>query len=87
MREKYIEERFPRYFIFGEHKDGRVDVTSLHHDTIDTVSKEQAKVLIEDRDKLLDALVLVAQKFDDTDHNAFNSLWYITMLEDTEKLI
>lgn len=57
--EKYIEERWPRYFEFGG-SEGKVDVASVHHDTIATVTPEQAKLLIADRDKLLDAFIALA---------------------------
>jgi hypothetical protein len=55
MRDKYIEEQFPRYFIFGG-SDGLVDVASTLIDPIATLTAEQAKVLIEDRDKVIDKL-------------------------------
>lgn len=76
MLEKYVEERYPRYFEFGQHKDGKVDVTSTHLDDIVTVSKEQAEELIKDRDKAIDALAKTALRFDEVAPEEFNKFWY-----------
>lgn len=76
MREKYIEEKFPRYFVFGEHKDGRVDVASDHVETLCTVSVLDAERIINDRDKLMDAFVELVQAFDSANHEAFQKFWY-----------
>lgn len=46
MREKYVEERFPRYFVFGEHADGRVDVASADKDTLATGRRSLYPVLV-----------------------------------------
>ena len=57
MKAKYIEERFPRYFIFGIHPTTRaVDVCDFNG-TIVSCSHEEANRLIADRDALVDALI------------------------------
>lgn len=77
MREKYIEERFPRYFEFGRNtQTGLVDVASADYNTIVSVTKEQAELLIADRDKIVDKLVEVCQAFDKIDSKSFDALWY-----------
>lgn len=76
MREKYVEERYPRYFVFGEHKDGRIDVASGQQDTVATVSKEHAENLITDRDALIGALCAMAAAFDDAAPLSFQAFWY-----------
>ncbi len=76
MREKYVEERFNRYFVFGTHRGGEVDVACAAADTLATVSKEQAEALIADRDKVLNMLVKVALKLDEVAPDEFNKLWY-----------
>ena len=76
MREKYIEEMFPRYFEFGMNQTGLVDVSSSKLDPVVTVTREQAKVLIDDRDKIVDRLVKVCQAFDNVNPEAFKSVWY-----------
>jgi hypothetical protein len=77
MREKYVEERFPRYFEFGTHQDGRlVDIASSLNDTVATVAPEHAINLIKDRDAVLDMLVKLALKLDEIDTEAFKKIWY-----------
>lgn|GEM_PF-6408617 len=59
--EKYIEERWPRYFEFGGNPaSGLVDVASTLHDTVATVTPAHAALLIADRDAILDAFVALA---------------------------
>jgi hypothetical protein len=77
MREKYIEERFPRYFEFGTHQDGRlVDIASSLNDTVATVAPKHAINLIKDRDAVLNMLVKLALKLDEIDTEAFKKIWY-----------
>ncbi len=77
MREKYIEERFPRYFIFGESRDGLwVDVSDGEGDVAQHVSRENAGRIITDRDKIVDALVDLATAFNEADHEAWQLAWY-----------
>ena len=62
MKEKYVEERFPRYMEFGTSLVSMmdfpmVDVASVNIDTIVTVGERQAKVLIEDHNKAIDMLI------------------------------
>lgn len=71
--EKYIEERFPFYFEFGG-GCGTVEVASIHNDTIASCTPEQAKYLIADRQKLLDAFVLLAEAVDRNDGSAKDTL-------------
>lgn len=77
MRDKYIEERFPRYFKFGTHLDtGLVDCASTNMDTVATVTNEHLNNLIKDRDAVVDMLCLLAKALDETDHKKFVSIWY-----------
>jgi hypothetical protein len=76
MRDKYIEERFPRFFEFGCSEEGKVDVASTVNDTIATVSKEQAQYMIDDRDILLDMLITVVNALDEVDSNRLEDIWY-----------
>ena len=76
MREKYVEERFPRYMIFGEHKDGCVDVATPNGDVVTHVSREDAQRIIQERDEVIDMLVTLALAFDDAATDTFTKLWY-----------
>ena len=84
MKTKYIEESFPRYFIFGEHKDGRVDIATSDDSTIATVSREEANKLISDRDELLDALCRVALRLAKVAPDEFTKIWYESLYERIE---
>lgn len=77
MKDKYIERRFPRYIIFGEHKNGyHVDIASAHDDNVATVSREGAIKLIENRNELLNAFCELIQEFDKVNPDAFSNYWY-----------
>uniref|UniRef100_A0A6M3XMP9 Uncharacterized protein n=1 Tax=viral metagenome TaxID=1070528 RepID=A0A6M3XMP9_9ZZZZ len=77
MRDKYVEERFPRYFEFGMHPAiGMVDVASCKNDTVATVSKQHLANLVKDRDEVLDMLCLLARTLDQIAPETFNKIWY-----------
>lgn len=77
MREKYIEESFPRYRIFGEYPDGaRVDVATINGNIVTHVTREDARRLIADRDAVVDRLVKIALAFDKAAPEAFSAAWY-----------
>ena len=82
MRDKYVEERFPRYFKFGVRSDtGLVDCASAHRDTVATVTNEHLNNLIKDRDAVLDMLCLLAKALDEIDHEKFVNIWYNNTVE------
>lgn len=56
MRDKYIEERYKRWFIFGE-KDGLVDISDSEGDILTLVPRELANQIIAERDKYVDKMV------------------------------
>lgn len=58
MKEKYVEERFPRWFEFGGHPDGTsVDIADTAGDVFEKVPREIAIELIRARNAYVDALV------------------------------
>ncbi len=57
MRAKYIEERYPRWFVFGVYGDGNVDVYDGEQDVATHVSKENAESMIAGHNTIIDALV------------------------------
>ena len=60
MKEKYIEERIPRWMIFGEHEDGFVDIVDCspsNGDVVNHVSREIAQQMIEARGRYVDSMV------------------------------
>lgn len=77
MNEKYIEERYPRWFIFGKSAEGLVDVSNGNQDVITNVTEAQANELIAERNKLIDALVECAQGFDESNPGGFKVYWYV----------
>lgn len=58
MRQKYLEERFPRWFVFGEGIKNRevVDVSNGNGDVVTGVDPTEAKAMIDERDRLLDRM-------------------------------
>ena len=76
MKDKYVEERFPLYFEFAEHEDGRVDITNINWTVTATVSREHARALIDDRNLVVSQLCGMAQAFEAADDEAFTEFWY-----------
>lgn len=77
MRLKHIEERISPYFVFGEHKDGFVDVASKDDDSLIThISKKDADKIIKERDFVIDLLHQLSEKCGDY----FNKVWYDNVL-------
>ena len=76
MRDKYIEEVFPRYMIFGECKDGRVDVASVTETIVVGVSHADASRLISQRDSAVQKICDMARAFNDAAPEAFTAFWY-----------
>ena len=79
MRHKYITDAFPRYFVFGEHSDGMVDVADSSSSTIVTMSLDNANKVITDRDKLINKLCEMAEAFEQADGVAFERFWYASI--------
>jgi hypothetical protein len=76
MREKYIEEQFPSYMVFGEHRDGYVDVASSQGDIVTHILKKEAEQLIYERRVLLNKLIKVSLAFAEINHEEFTKIWY-----------
>lgn len=77
MLTKYVEGRFPTYFVLGGAADGnRVNVCSLHRDDVMLATPEEAAMLIEDRDKIVSYLASMADAFDKAAPEHFSHFWY-----------
>lgn len=81
MREKYVEERWPRLMQIGTTQDGRVGVCTVDDRVGIALSAEQAGQLIEHWNKLQDALTRCALAFAEADNDAFVAFWYSSELE------
>ena len=75
MREKYVEERFQRYFEFGEHGDGRVDLATQNDSTVCTVTKDEAAKLMANRNDAINMLCKLALKLDEVAPEEFDKVW------------
>lgn len=84
MKDKYIEEKYPVYFVWGERVDGHVDIATTLDDTIATVSQEHAEKLIQDRNDLVRRLCDMAQAFDRSSPEEFKKFWYGSCLAQAE---
>ena len=77
MREKHIEKRISPYFIFGEYKDGFVDVASTDDDNlISHISKNEASKIIKERDFVISLLHKLSEKCGED----FDDVWYANVL-------
>jgi hypothetical protein len=84
MKDKYIEEEYPVYFVWGKRVDGRVDIATTSDDTVATVSQEHAEKLIQDRNDLVRRLCDMAQAFDRSSPEEFKKFWYGSCLAQPE---
>ena len=67
--EGVVDARFPSYFIFGEHPDGRVDLSDGNRETIvGPISQEDARELIADREEMRTALMRILNKYSAADY-------------------
>jgi len=77
MRDRYIEEEFPRYFVFGRHHDdGRVDISTVKNSTLATVSPLDAETLIADRAAAVTMICNMARAFNAAAPDDFTKFWY-----------
>lgn len=82
MREKFVEERHSRYMIFGQSPDGtKVNVSTDCQDVASRINREQAELLVANHNRAIDALVALALRMDEVDHEWFSNFWYVTQLE------
>lgn len=66
MRHKWIEERFPRWFIFGEKlEEGLVDIANPEGNFAFNIPKNEAVKLIERRDGFVDEMIEFFMKHPD----------------------
>ena len=47
MREKYVDEAVGIWIIFGEHRDGTVDVADQQKDVFTSLPRDKAEKLVE----------------------------------------
>lgn len=70
MKEKYVEERWPRWFSFGE---AVANVRDLY---VIQPTQEQADELIAEHNKLHDEFTAMALAWAESDPEAFTAWWY-----------
>ena len=76
MKEKYVEERFPLWQVFGVSANGHKVYISNGIEGVAVVNKGQANGLIEEHNKAVAMLVKVSQAFDAVESEAFKRCWY-----------
>lgn len=75
MRTKYIEELVGRYYLWPEGKETSDIATSRTHDDIaGGVDTDYAKVLCEDRNKLVEALIYAVNAHKENDNKIFSEI-------------
>ena len=72
MREKYIEERFPRWWSY----DRCSDIETENGTVGSALNLEHAYMLIQEHNRLLEEMVKLAQKFDEVNPEEFSKHWY-----------
>jgi hypothetical protein len=75
MKQKYIEETFKNYFIFGERSAG-VDLNDGTRDVATSITKAEAQELIKDRDYALNFLHYINEQYPEQFDKCFSSYVY-----------
>lgn len=74
--EKYIGERYPSYFIFGEHTTGNVDLADGQEDVVDNISRGDAERLMLQRDDMQTMLTKLAIALNEENPERFKEIYY-----------
>lgn len=75
MRRKYVEERFKPWFVFGESID-HVDIADVDGDRLECVPRRLADKILDEHDRLIEAIGDIALAFAEADPEAFEKFWY-----------
>lgn len=65
FREKYLDEETPmlsRWFVFGWHKDGLVDVANREGDVLINCTRDQAAQLVEERNTFVNSVLRIVNR-------------------------
>jgi len=85
MIERYVEERFPRWFVFGRHTNGLdVNIASANDESICCTNKYIANNIIKERDELVDMVYKLADTLDKIDSDKFKEIWYGVQKEENK---
>jgi hypothetical protein len=86
-----VEDRFPSWHTFGEYQDGlHVDLCiNFNHkgERLIKMQKESAEILIEEHNKIIDALCETVNCFEQVDLCAFDRFWYGKHYYESPKVI
>jgi hypothetical protein len=74
MKEKYIEERHPRWFNMTVEKNDISDTNRIAFAF--ARSETEAELIIKEHDVVLDALIHMAQEWDKLSPETFRTYWY-----------
>lgn len=76
MKEKYINEAYPEWMVFGTYPNGNVSVTDANSTFDAEMSPADADALLEQHQKLYRAFVRMASAFETASPEAFRQFWY-----------
>lgn len=72
---KFVEEKYPYWFVLGHSPDGNVWVCDGTNDVVN-VERDVAEALVEDRNRVINLLVELAVALDLADHEKFTEIYY-----------
>lgn len=83
MREKYVEERFKRYWLFGQCPNPHL-VNVAHRDNpfFFQLPLDTAQSIIKEQDACVDMIVALVAKLEELDPVALTKLWYESGVND-----
>jgi hypothetical protein len=76
VKEKYINEAYPEWMVFGTYPDGNVNLTDANSSFDAEMSQADADALLKEHQKLYRAFVRMASAFEGAAPDAFRQFWY-----------
>ena len=76
MKEKYINEAYPEWMVFGAYPNGNVNVTDANSAFDAEMSQADADAILKQHQKLYRAFVQMANAFETASPEAFRQFWY-----------
>jgi hypothetical protein len=76
MKEKYINEAYPEWMVFGAYPNGDVNLTDANSTFDAQMSQSAADAIMKQHQVLYRAFVRMASAFEDASPEAFRRFWY-----------
>jgi len=76
MKPKYVEERYPQWFVFGKSSPALADISNGTEDVAVNVEQPEADSLINEHNAAIEMLTTLAQALNKENPERFKKIWY-----------